>query len=101
MKREEDIVDLVLKGTLIIMAIGLALVLTVVIIAPFVGSDDTEERVVVSSSIDGSMITITAGTLDELYAAIDGYKADGYSVVTYPAPYSTRTSADWFTTMTR
>ena len=97
----DDIVDLVLKGTLVIMAIGLALVLTAAVIEPFVHTDDTVESVAVSSSADGAMITITASSLDGLYEAIDGYRADGYTVVTYPAPYSTKTSAEWFTTMER
>lgn len=101
MKKSEDIVDLVLKGTLVVMAIVIAFVLTTVIIAPFVHTDDTAESVVISSSADGEMITVTADSLDGLYDAIDGYTADGYTVVTYPAPYGSKTSAAWFTTMVR
>lgn len=98
---QDDIVDLVLKGTLVIMAIGLAFVLTTAVIAPFVHTDDTEESPDVSSSADGAMMTITASSLDGLYEAIDEYLADGYRVVTYPAPYSTKSSVKWFTTMER
>lgn len=100
MKKSEDIVDFVLKGTLVVMAIVIAFVLTNAIIAPFVHTDDTEESVV-SSTADGEMITVRADSLDGLYKAIDGYTADGYTVVTYPAPYGSKTSAAWFTTMVR
>ena len=98
---QDDIVDLVLKGTLVVMAIVIAFALTTAIIAPFVHTDDTVESVAVSSTADGAMLTITASSLDGLYDAIDGYRADGYRVVTYPAPYSTKTTAEWFTTMER
>ena len=100
MKESKDIAEVALKGALVIIVIILALVIIGSVIEPFMETDK-EAGVIVSSSADSSMLTLTSDTLDGLYAAIDGYKEDGYSVVTYPAPYSTKTSAEWFTTMER
>ena len=101
MKKSEDIIEAALKGSLIVIAIIFAISVIGEIIEPFMEADDTAESVVISSSADGEMITVTADSLDGLYDAIDGYTADGYTVVTYPAPYGSKTSAAWFTTMVR